>query len=84
MLDAIRAGLAIDPRAIVLDMTRVQLADTAGLGTLVSALHLAHERGVPVAFAGASGRPRILLQRIHSIGMPRSMIRPVRARWVPV
>ena len=65
LLAAVQAGLSGNPRAIVLDMSRVQLADTAGLGTLVSVLHLAQERGVPVVFAGATGRPRILLQRIQ-------------------
>jgi len=64
-LTAVEAGLATNPRAIVLDMTQVKLADTAGLGTLVSALHLAKERGVPVVLAGASGRPLLLLQRIQ-------------------
>ncbi len=65
LLAAVRAGLARSSRVVVLDMTCVALMDTTGIGALVSALHLACEAGARVVLAGASGRPRILLDRVH-------------------
>lgn len=56
--------LATPPRLLVADLSPVTLSNTAGLGTLVGLVRRAREAGVPVVFAGATGRTRVLMERL--------------------
>jgi RNA polymerase sigma-B factor len=54
--DSLLALLDANARDIVVDLSRVRLADASTVGVLVQALNLAHERGARLRATGAYGR----------------------------
>lgn len=57
-------GLKAPIRSIILDFSRVDASDSAGVGLLVEVIRRAMEKKVPVVLCALQGQPEIIVERL--------------------
>ena len=62
---ALSRAFASAPRLVVVDHSRVKAMNSAGIGLLFDLVRRAQEREIPVALAGLSGQPKVVMEHVR-------------------
>ena len=65
LAQAVDTALVSAPDVLIVDFSRVENVNSAGVGSLFDAARRARDRGVPIALAALQGQPRLVIERVR-------------------